>query len=553
MGAAFAVPAYRRYWASQLVSSVGTWAQMLAQSWLVLQITGSAVALGIVTTLQFLPMLVFPLLGGVIADRVPRRRLLIVTQAGACLQAFVLGLLVLTGQVQYWEVCVLALVLGLTNAFGNPAQQALVPEIVGPALVGNAVALNSVQFNVARILGGAVGGVAVAVLGVAPTLLLNAASYLPAIAVLVMLRPAYAVAAGPTDRRFAGQIGDGIRYALGNRAIRRVLALFGVVGLLGFNWSVAVPLLAVSLGVGPTGYGTMSAGLGAGSLVAGVYLMRSRVADERRLVAGGIGMGGMIVLLGLSGSYGASLALMVVAGLAGIMATVTANTRLQLLTPDAYRGRVMSMFVMLMGGTTPIGGFLLGAIAQAWGIRIGLQIFGTLVIAGLVAILVLDRNREPEPDPGSAAPRDGGTAPAPDGGTAPTPDGGPPAPPRDGGPPPAPDGGPPPAPDGGPPPAPDAAHHRPRTARWRARRGSEPADARRPCLPAEAFGGTDGTRGAGRVRPASGRSIRAASSSLGEGSQDSGIGGGRLRSWIRSCSRGGSSASPPSTTSCSSR
>ncbi len=389
---ALSVGAYRAYWSSQLVSGIGTWAQTIAQAWLVIQLTGSAVALGTITMIQFLPMLVFPLLGGVIADRLPRRKLLITTQVGACLQAALLGTLVLTGHVQYWQVCALALLLGLTNAFGNPAQQALVPEIVGPELVGSAVALNSIQFNVARILGGGIGGVAVAVLGVGPTLFLNAASYLPSIVVLLWLRPAHALVRRVTDRRIAGQLADGIRYALTDRAIRRTLLLFGAVGLLGFNWTVAVPLLALSLGAGPTGNGTMSALLGVGSLVAGIALSRRHAPDERRLVAGGIGMGSMIVLLGLSPLYALSLGLMVIAGFAGINATVTANTRLQLLAPDELRGRIMSLFTLLMGGTTPIGGFLLGAIAQAFGIGTGLVVFGSLLVASLLAIVVLDRH-----------------------------------------------------------------------------------------------------------------------------------------------------------------
>jgi MFS family permease len=397
VGAAFAVRAYRWYWSSQLVSGIGTWAQAVAQSWLVLKLTGSAFALGAVATLQFLPMLVFPLLGGVVADRIPRRRLLLATQIGALAQAVLLGVLVWTGTVQYWEVGVLALLLGLTNAFGNPAQQALVPELVGRDLVGNAVALNSVQFNLARLLGGAIGGLAVATLGIAATLFLNAASYLPAIVVLAVIRPAHAAAVVSVGTRVLGDIGDGLRYALGTPSIRRVLALFAVVGLLGFNWTVAVPLLAVSLGAGPAGFGAMMSALGIGSLVAGLILMRGHDATERVLALAGIGLGGALVLLGLSSWYGVSLALLVVAGLVGITATVTANTRLQLLTPDAYRGRVMSLFVMLMGGTTPIGALLLGAIAQAWGIRVGLFIFGSLTIVSLLAIVALNRsvNREP--------------------------------------------------------------------------------------------------------------------------------------------------------------
>lgn len=397
---AFAVPEYRWFWASQLASGIGTWAQTVAQAWLVLQLTGSAIALGAVTTLQFLPMLVFPLLSGVIADRLPRRRVLIATQLGAMTQAALLALLVWSGHVELWQVGALALGLGLTNAFGNPSQAALVPELVGRELVGNAVALNSVQFNVARLLGGAIGGVLVGVLGVAATLLLNAATFLPAIAVLFVIRPAHArppreregadPTVGPT--RITAEIAAGLRYALGNRPIRRVLALFGVVGLLGFNWSVATPLLAYTLKAGPEGFGLMQAALGAGSLVAGLALMRTRMATERRFLVGAVLMGLVLILLGLSPWFGLSMGLMFFGGLGGVTASVTSNTRLQLLSVDAYRGRVMSLFTLLIGGTSPIGSLLLGGIAQAAGIQAGLMVFGTCLMLGLVLILALDRS-----------------------------------------------------------------------------------------------------------------------------------------------------------------
>lgn len=397
---ALAVPAYRWYWSSQLVSGIGTWAQTVAQAWLVLQLTGnSAIALGVITTLQFLPLMVFPLFSGVIADRLPRRKVLIVTQVGAMSQAVILSALVWTGHVQYWEVGVLALGLGLTNAFGQPAQAALVPEIVGRDLVGNAVAVNSIQFNVARLLGGGIGGLLVTVFGVAATLMLNAASFLPAIAVLLLIRPAHArppreregadLAAGP--QRMTSEVSAGLRYSLGNRPIRRVLALFGVVGLLGFNWSVLTPLLASQLGVGSTGFGTMQAALGAGSLVAGLLLMRTRVATERRFLVGAVLMGSAIFVLGLSPWFGLSVGLMFLGGLGGVTASVTSNTRLQLLAVDAYRGRVMSLFSLLIGGTSPIGALLMGAIAQAAGIQAAAMVFGTCLVLGLVLILALDR------------------------------------------------------------------------------------------------------------------------------------------------------------------
>jgi MFS family permease len=392
---AFLVTAFRWYWSIQLISGVGTWAQAVAQSWLVLELTHSAVMLGTVTMLQFLPLLIFPLLGGVIADRLPRRRMLIATQSAAMIQALLLGALVATGTVQLWEVAVLALLLGLTNAFNNPAAQAFVPELVGPELVADAVAINSIQFNLARMVGGAVGGIAVAWWGIAGALFLNAASYLPAIVVLALIRPRHVtVRQHRPEVRLVKELTEGLRYAVSTPSVRPVVALFGVVGLLGFNWQVALPLLAVALHGGVTGFGTLMSALGAGSLVAGVVLARNRRPSERRLAMGGLAMGVLLVLLGVSSWYGASLVIMVAAGFAGVVASVTANTLLQIRTPDALRGRIMSIYVLLMGGTTPIGAFLLGSIAGGWGIQVGLLVFGTLPI---LAIAGIQLRRRPAP------------------------------------------------------------------------------------------------------------------------------------------------------------
>ncbi len=419
--AAFRVPAFRWYWTSQLVSGVGTWAQAVAQSWLVLEITHSAVVLGMVTMLQFLPLLIFPLLGGVIADRLPRRRLLMATQGAALVQALILGTLVATGTVQLWEVAVLALLLGLTNAFNNPAAQAFVPELVGTDLVADAVAINSIQFNLARMLGGAVGGLAVAWWGIGGALFLNAASYVPAVAVLAIIRPAHAVARRRSDVRLRGELAEGLRYAFGTPPVRRVVALFGVVGLLGFNWQVALPLLAVALHGGVTAFGTLMSALGAGSLIAGVVLARDRRPSDRRLALGGLALGGLLVLLGVSSSYGVTLALMVAAGFAGVVAAINANTLLQLRTPDALRGRVMSLYVLLMGGTTPVGALLLGAIAGGWGIQVGLLVFGivTLLAIGTIQARAGTASATVRVDPGPTSLPAFGTPPGTVPGTAP--------------------------------------------------------------------------------------------------------------------------------------
>ncbi len=384
---AFRVSAFRWYWSSQFVSGIGTWAQAVAQSWLVLELTHSAVMLGTVTMLQFLPLLVFPLFAGVVADRLPRRRMLIATQSVAMLQAVLLGVLVFTHQAQIWEVALLALLLGLTNAFNNPAAQAFVPELVGTDLVGDAVALNSIQFNLARLVGGAVGGVTVAWWGIAGALFINAASYLPAVAVLAWIRPRHVtVRARRPDVRVVHELAEGIRYAVRTPTVRPVVLLFGVVGLLGFNWQVALPLLAVALHNGVTGYGTLMSALGAGSLVGGLVLARIRRPSERLLAMGGLALGALLVLLAVSSAYVVSLVLMLAAGFAGVVASVTANTLLQIRTPDALRGRVMSIYVLLMGGTTPIGAFLLGTIAGGWGIQAGLLIFGSLILLAIGGI-----------------------------------------------------------------------------------------------------------------------------------------------------------------------
>jgi MFS family permease len=362
MLAALRVPAFAWYWAGQLLSGIGTWSQSIALSWLVLDLTHSAVDLGTITMLQFLPVLVLSLLGGVVADRVPRRQLLVATQVALGVEAITLGVLVASHAVTLWEVAFVALAVGTTNALNNPAQQAFVPELVGRDLVADAVALNSVQFNAARMLGGAVGGLAIAAWGISGALFLNAASFAPILVVLVLIRPAN------TPRRHVGarataasELREGLAFALETTPVRRVVLLFAIVGLLGFNWQVAVPLVArFVLHRQAAGFGDLMAALGAA-----------------------------LVALGLSRSYPASLAILAAAGIAGVVASITANTRLQLLTPDRLRGRVMGIYVLLMGGTTPIGSLLLGEVAGHFGTGVALVAFGgtTAAAVGLVGAL----------------------------------------------------------------------------------------------------------------------------------------------------------------------
>jgi MFS family permease len=403
--AAFRVPAFAWYWSAQLLSGIGTWSQSIALSWLVLDLTHSAVDLGTVTMLQFAPILAFALLGGVVADRLPRRGLLIVTQVALTTEAVFLGALVATHVVTLWEVSLIAVAVGTTNALNNPAQQAFVPELVGRDLVADAVALNSVQVNTARMLGGAVGGVAIAVWGISGALFLNAASFAPIVAVLIAIRPAHVAWQPPTREATAlSELRQGLAYALSTVSIRRVVVLFAVVGLLGFNWQVAVPLVArFVLHRQATGFGDLMGALGAGSLAAALAVARSQRPSERRLTFGAVALGGALVVLGLSRSYPLSLVVLVGAGAAGVVASVTANTRLQLLAPDHLRGRVMGIYILLMGGTTPVGSFLLGELAGHVGTGAALVCFGaaTALAVGLISVLRWH----------TAGRRDGGEAP----------------------------------------------------------------------------------------------------------------------------------------------
>ena len=392
---AFKIKNYLWYWVTQFLSGIGTWAQAIAQSWLILNLTHSAVDLGIITMLQFLPMLLFSLFGGVIADRLPRKKLLVFTQIVLVIQAIILGILVYTHSVTIIEVGILALILGTTNALNGPVQQSFVPELVGRELVPNAIALNSVQFNTSRMIGGAIGGIAIAIWGISGALFLNAASYIPIIIVLIFIKPGYTIIREYLEEKESSlhDLKEGLKYAFGNISIQRIILLFGIIGLLGFNWQVAVPLIArYSLHQKVIEFGDLMAALGAGSLIGAIIQTRINKSSEKRIMWGGIVLGLSILLLGFSQSYILSLILLAIAGFAGIIASISTNTQLQLLTPDKFRGRVMGIYVLLIGGTTPIGAFIFGEIAGYFSTGIALIIFGTITVLGI--FIVSQRKRK---------------------------------------------------------------------------------------------------------------------------------------------------------------
>jgi MFS family permease len=391
---------YRLFWTSQLISLTGTWMQVLAQSWLVLSLTHSPQALGIVTMLQFLPLTLLVLFAGAVADRIPKRPFLVFTQSAGMVQALVLGILVTTGAVHLWHVYILAAMLGLNNSFDNPTRQAFVPEMVGRELVPNAVALNSALFNSARIVGPAIAGVTIATIGIDGTFLLNAVSFLPVIGALLLMRDRelQPVSRAPAQASVFGQVREGLEFALGSRRLLLIVVLLAIVGTFGYNFTVALPLLAqFVLHVGSVGFGVMTSVFGIGSLAAALMIAYTHRASERQLFLGAGAFSLTLILVGVSHWFVVSLFLLAVLGYASITFMATANTRMQLAAPDHLRGRVMSLYVLLFAGSTPVGSFLLGQTADGLGVQGAIVLFGFISAAGVViGLLYRGMRKAPE-------------------------------------------------------------------------------------------------------------------------------------------------------------
>ena len=388
-------PEYRRLYLTQLVAQVGGWIQAVAQSWLVLQLTGSPLKLGLISTLQFAPVLLFSIVAGAAADRLHKRRVLIASQTTYLCQAVLLAVLVWAGAVQYWHVCALALVLGFANAIDQPVRQSFVVELVGREDLGNAVALNSASFNAARIVGPAVAGVLIARFGVAPAFALNALGFTAVIIVLARLR-AHGLPAPRTGTTMTEEIAAGVQYAVKTPVILVVLGLVAVVSLCVFNFSVYVPLLARQvLHLGAEGFGFLMASLGVGA-AAGALTVGAR----RQLPLAGIfaiaaaSLGGLVCLSAVR-HFWAAVPFLFVTGFFGIMVMASGNARLQAETPGELRGRVMGLYVLLTGGVFPIGAFIVGAVSEHWGVSTAFFCNGAGGLIALAAIFLASRRGRP--------------------------------------------------------------------------------------------------------------------------------------------------------------
>jgi MFS family permease len=389
---------YRLFFGGQLISLIGTWMQQVAQAWLVLQLTHDPLWLGLVSVAQFGPVIIFGLFGGVVADHLPKRRTLIVTQSVAMVLAFILFGLTASGVVEVWHVMILAVLLGINNAIDMPTRQSFAVEMVGREDMTNAVGLNSAQFNASRILGPAVAGLLIGAFDISIAFLINGISYIAVIAAYLAMRESELRPIEPMDRPTSVRgvlenLAEGARYVRNTPLVLLSVVVVGLVATFGMNFQVLIPPLADNvLHVGASGYGFLMAASGVGSTITALWVAFSRKVGPLPIVMGAIALGLGSILLAVSTSFAVSLLAMFIVGAGGIGMAVTANTTIQMAVPDQLRGRVMSVYTTVFAGSVPAGGLLMGAIASTWGVPLSLMIGALLsLVVGIGAWYWLSR------------------------------------------------------------------------------------------------------------------------------------------------------------------
>ncbi|MDQ0942602.1 MFS family permease [Streptomyces sp. V1I1] len=380
---------YRLFATGQVVSNTGTWMQRIAQDWLVLTLTGSASAVGITIALQFLPMLLFGLYGGVLADRLPKRPLLLATQVAMGITGLALAVLTLSGHVQVWHVYLTAFLLGLVTVVDNPARQSFVAEMVGPEQLGNAVSLNSANFQSARLVGPAVAGVLITAVGSGYAFLLNGLSFLAPIAGLLLMRNSelHKLQRAP---RAKGQLREGLKYVAGRPELIWPIVLVGFIGTFGFNFPIWLSAFVDDVyHSGASTYGLLNTLMAAGSLAGALLAARRGTSRLRVLVGAAVLFGVLEIVTAFAPQFWIFAVLMVPIGMFGLTVNVTANASIQMATEPAMRGRVMSLFMMVFVGGTPLGAPLVGWITDTYGPRIGFAAGGTVALVAAIGVGVM--------------------------------------------------------------------------------------------------------------------------------------------------------------------
>ncbi|MGH3733146.1 MAG: MFS transporter [Acidimicrobiales bacterium] len=388
---------YRKYFFGQTTSLIGTWMQSTAQSWLVFTLTHSATDIGFVVALQTLPVLLLGPYGGVIADRVDKRRLMIALQSVMGLQAVALAVLSILHIVTYLDVCLLAMVLGFNNAFENPSRQAFVLEMVGPNNLRNAVSLNSTMNNVARAVGPAIAGVLIAAVGEGWCFALNALSFVAVVGSLLAMDRSTLNPSTPTTRA-KGQLREGFRYVAKTPKLAIPLVMMALVGMLAYEFQVTLPIVAGRVFHGSSAtYGLLLAAMGAGAVIGGLWTAARGKTGSRALTRASLIFGVCMTLAALAPLLGIEFVAIAIVGFASVSFLSMANSTLQLGTDPQMRGRVMALWAVAFMGSTPIGGPLIGWITSSAGARVGLGVgAASCFAAGVMGWLAIRHLRSRE-------------------------------------------------------------------------------------------------------------------------------------------------------------
>jgi predicted MFS family arabinose efflux permease len=378
---------YRLFFFGQLISLTGTWIQVMAQAWLVYTITNSPLKLGIVSAVQFLPILAFSLFTGVLIDKTPKKRVVIATQVISMLQALTLFFLVHFGTVQYWHILLLAFILGCTNSIDMPARQSYVIELVGRKDVTNAVGLNSTIFNLARIVGPAIAGILMTGIGIDWCFLINALSFIAVIIGLVFITHEGYPVAPPKKESVIHDIRDGLLYVYRTPILLKTVLIIFFISVIGFNNNVLIPVFAKNiLGLKEKGFGILLSAFGVGSVIGALTTtMRANkgVPRPRLLIISSLFLGAALFSMGFASSIYIASLVIALCGIFGIWFFSMANSILQLSSDDRYRGRVMSVYAMVFAGSTPVGSFMAGFLAEHVGVG------RTFILAGIVIVLAI--------------------------------------------------------------------------------------------------------------------------------------------------------------------
>ena len=382
---------YRYFWMGQCVSLIGTWTQNIGQSWLVLTLTGSPLLLGLVGTMQFLPVTLFSLFAGVLTDKFPKKKILIFTQTISMLLAFILSALVFTKTLKYEYIIILALCLGFCNTLDMPTRQAFNMEIVGKEDLMNAVALNSATFNLARIVGPAIGAMLMGYLGAGWCFLLNGFSFMAVIYGLLHIEVTDYVKIKISENGMFKQIKDGLKYIKTNPVLLETLILVSIMGVFVFNYNVLIPVFTKDvLHLQEKTYGILLSSLGAGSLIGALLVsLKSKGGPNKILMIGSsTAIGVMLIFTGISNLYYLTALSLAITGIFNMFFSTTANSTLQLNSKDEYRGRVMSVYSLVFAGFTPLGNLFSGFISEKYGARACFILSGVFTIVLIFTLLL---------------------------------------------------------------------------------------------------------------------------------------------------------------------